>query len=369
MIYLHVPYCHRKCTYCAFYSVVTTLDKEPYVDAVCTELMLRRHTVEHPVRTVYFGGGTPSLLSIRQLGKIVDALREYYDVSNTEEVTLEANPEDLSLPYLKELKELRFFNRLSIGVQSFHDDDLRMLNRRHSATQAIEAVTNAQTAGFDNVSLDLIYGLPGQTDADWLDNLAQAGRLGVTHLSAYFLTIEEDTILAGQVARGTVKPASEDETLRHYKTMLSWVKENGFEQYEISNFCRPGFRARHNSRYWARTPYLGGGAAAHSFDGEYRRWNVSDVGQYIESATVGHIAHDEEQLGLKEAHNEYVMTALRTVEGIDKSKVAAPFAARLAKEVGRFVVAGLIEETATHYRPTAEGLLHADGIASDLFID
>lgn len=309
------------------------------------------------------------MLSIRQLGKIVDALREYYDVSNTEEVTLEANPEDLSLPYLKELKELRFFNRLSIGVQSFHDDDLRMLNRRHSATQAIEAVTNAQTAGFDNVSLDLIYGLPGQTDADWLDNLAQAGRLGVTHLSAYFLTIEEDTILAGQVARGTVKPASEDETLRHYKTMLSWVKENGFEQYEISNFCRPGFRARHNSRYWDRTPYLGVGAAAHSFDGEYRRWNVSDVGQYIESATVGHIAHDEEQLGLKEAHNEYVMTALRTVEGIDKSKVAAPFAARLAKEVGRFVVAGLIEETATHYRPTAEGLLHADGIASDLFID
>ena len=215
--------------------------------------------MEHPVRTVYFGGGTPSLLSIRQLGKIVDALREYYDVSNTEEVTLEANPEDLSLPYLKELKELRFFNRLSIGVQSFHDDDLRMLNRRHSATQAIEAVTNAQTAGFDNVSLDLIYGLPGQTDADWLDNLAQAGRLGVTHLSAYFLTIEEDTILAGQVARGTVKPASEDETLRHYKTMLSWVKENGFEQYEISNFCRPGFRARHNSRYWDRTPYLGAG--------------------------------------------------------------------------------------------------------------
>ena len=368
MIYLHIPFCHRKCTYCAFYSVVTSHEKQTYVDALCREMAMRRHTVDHAVRTVYFGGGTPSLLTVAQLGRIVDCLSANYDVSQVEETTLEANPEDLTAQYLSELKSIGFFNRLSIGVQSFSDGDLQLLNRRHNAAQAVEAVENAVAAGFGNVSIDLIYGLPGQGVEAWRSNLECVSKLPVTHLSAYALTIEPGTILAKQVERGRIVPAGENEVLEHYRVMLQWAAENGFAQYEISNFCRPGFKARHNSRYWDRTPYLGVGAAAHSFDGEYRRWNVADVKQYVESAAAGHIAHEEEQLGLKDAHNEYLMTALRTVEGIAKNKVAAPFAARLAKEVQRFIAAGLIEETPTHYRPTAEGLLHADGMAAELFI-
>ncbi|MBR5354219.1 MAG: radical SAM family heme chaperone HemW [Bacteroidales bacterium] len=368
MIYLHIPFCHRKCTYCAFYSVVTSGDRQAYVDALRKELDMRRHEAGHPVRTVYFGGGTPSVLSVGQLGQIVDALAAHYDIAAVEEATLEANPEDLTPEYLHALAALGFFNRISIGVQSFSDSDLKLLNRRHSAIQAVEAVQNAFDAGFDNISVDLIYGLPHSDTEQWLENLRQVEQLPVSHLSAYALTIEPGTILAKQVESGRIVTVGEEEVLRQYGALCMWAGEHGFEQYEISNFCRPGFKARHNSRYWDRTPYLGVGAAAHSFDGGYRRWNVADVKQYVESVAAGHIAHEEEQLGLKDAHNEYLMTALRTVEGIAKDKVMKPFAARLAEAVGKFVDAGWVEETLTHYRPTAEGLLHADGMAAELFI-
>ena len=369
MIYLHIPFCHRKCTYCAFYSVVAAGDRQAYVDALCKELAMRRHEAGHPVRTVYFGGGTPSVLSVGQLGQIVDALAAHYDIGAVEEATLEANPEDLTPEYLHALAALGFFNRISIGVQSFSDSDLKLLNRRHSALQAVEAVHNAFDAGFDNISIDLIYGLPHSDTEQWRENLRQVEQLPVSHLSAYALTIEPGTILAKQVESGRIVTVGEEEVLRQYGALCMWAGEHRFEQYEISNFCRPGCKARHNSRYWDRTPYLGVGAAAHSFDGEYRRWNVADVKQYVDSVAAGHIAHEEEQLGLKDAHNEYLMTALRTVEGIAKDKVMQPFAARLAKEVQKFVDAGWVEETPTHYRPTAEGLLHADGMAAELFIN
>lgn len=369
MIYLHIPFCHRKCTYCAFYSVVTAGDRQAYVDTLCKELAMRRHEAGHPVSTVYFGGGTPSVLSVGQLGQIVDVLAAHYDIAAVEEATLEANPEDLTPEYLHALAALGFFNRISIGVQSFSDSDLKLLNRRHSALQAVEAVHNAFDAGFDNISVDLIYGLPHSDKEQWRENLRQVEQLPVSHLSAYALTIEPGTILAKQVESGRIVTVGEEEVLRQYGALCMWAGEHGFEQYEISNFCHPGCKARHNSRYWDRTPYLGVGAAAHSFDGEYRRWNVADVKQYVESVAAGHIAHEEEQLGLKDAHNEYLMTALRTVDGIAKDKVMQPFAARLAKEVQKFVDAGWVEETPTHYRPTAEGLLHADGMAAELFIN
>lgn len=368
MIYLHIPYCHRKCTYCAFYSVVTASDKQAYVDALCRELVMRRHEVEHPVHTVYFGGGTPTVLSVGQLGQIVDALRAHYDMSEVEEVTIEANPEDLTPDYLDGLKALGFFNRISIGVQSFRDGDLKMLNRRHDAAQAVDAVHNAYAAGFGNISIDLIYGLPNQSLADWQQNLAMAARLPVTHLSAYSLTVENDTMLAKQIEQGRVSMPMEEEVVDQYGALVDWAERNGFVQYEISNFCRPGIQSRHNSRYWNRTPYLGVGAAAHSFDGEHRRWNVSDASRYIASVAAGHVAHEEEELGLKDAFNEYVMTSLRTVDGIDKSMVFEPFKKRLERDVQRFVNNGLLIETPTHYRPTRQGLLHADGMASELFI-
>lgn len=350
MLYLHIPYCHRKCTYCAFYSTVTKGGTQAYVDALCTELRRRSHCMEHPLLTVYFGGGTPTLLPVPQLAQIVDTIRNSYDTSALEEVTIEANPEDLTPAYLADLRRLGFFNRVSIGVQSFRDADLRLLNRRHDSRQAQEALENAAAAGFSNLSVDLIYGLPGQSVDDWLDNLSRLNDIPVGHLSAYALTVEEGTMLQSQIEQGRVVPCDEAMQLSHYHALLQWAETHGFHQYEISNFARPGHRAVHNSRYWNRTPYLGVGAAAHSFDGLYRRWNVADVQRYVDSVMAGPIDHDEEELGLKDAHNEYLMTALRTVEGIDKRLVAPPFAARLQHDIQRFVTNGLICDTPTHYR-------------------
>lgn len=368
MLYLHIPYCHRKCTYCAFYSTVTSEDKQAYVDALCIELKRRKHCMEHPLRTVYFGGGTPTILAVPQLAQIVETIRSNYDVSALEEVTIEANPEDLTPDYLSDLSQLSFFNRISVGVQSFHDDDLHLLNRRHNSRQALESLENTVLAGFTRLSVDLIYGLPNQTTEAWLDNLSHLEGIPVTHLSAYALTIEDGTMLHQQIGQGRVRPCDEEEQLSHYFALLQWAANHDFHQYEISNFSRPGHRAIHNSRYWNRTPYLGVGAAAHSFDGFHRRWNVADVRRYISSVQSGPIDHEEEELGLKDAHNEYLMTALRTVEGIDKALVAPPFAARLQHDIQRFVAAGLILETPTHYQPSAAGLLHADGIAAELFM-
>lgn len=368
MLYLHIPYCHRKCTYCAFYSAVTAADKQAYVDALCEELRRRRHELPHPLRTVYFGGGTPSLLTLAQLEQLADAVRTYFDASRLEEVTLEANPEDLTPGYLRRLQSLRFFNRLSIGVQSFSDADLRLLNRRHTAADALRAVRDAAEAGFDNLSLDLIYALPGQSLDAWRRNLEQLGSLPLRHLSAYALTVEEGTMLARQIRSGRAEAPGEEQQLSHYRALLQWAQRCGFEQYEISSFALPGFRSRHNSRYWDRTPYLGAGAAAHSFDGSRRRWNVADADRYVASIGRGPVEHDEEELTLRDAHNEYLMTALRTTDGISKALVAEPFAERLAEAVRPYVEAGLLLDTPTHYRPTAQGLLRADGIAADLFL-
>lgn len=369
MLYVHIPYCHRKCTYCAFYSAVTAADKQQYVDALCRELEWRRGEMAHPLRTVYLGGGTPTILTVAQLRQIVDAIKANYDVSQVEEATIEANPEDLTAEFLEALVGIGFFNRVSIGVQSFRDEDLRLLNRRHSAKQSREAVARVFEAGIGNISIDLIYGLPGQDLTAWRANLAAAATLPVSHLSAYALTVEPGTMLQRQIEAGRVVPADEEAVVAHYQELLAWAKEQGFEQYEISNFARQGCRSRHNSRYWDRTPYLGVGAAAHSFDGHARRWNVADERQYVAGIRQGEVPFERETLTEADAFNEYVMTALRTCEGIAKASVPPAYTARLACDIRRYVAAGLIQETATHYCPTAEGLLHADGIASELFAE
>ena len=368
MIYIHIPFCHRKCSYCAFYSVPAPAHLSTYVSALCRELELRRYTLEHPVRTLYFGGGTPSILPIGQLACIADTLRRNYDLSALEECTLEANPEDLTPEYLAALQDLHFFNRISIGIQSLNDDELRLINRRHSAGQALEAVNAAASAGFGNISIDLIYGIPGQTEDSWRDTLRQIAPLPVTHLSAYALTVEPNTILEKQIEQGRIPAIDDGVAVAHYRTLLEWTQVHGFEQYEISNFARPGYKSIHNSRYWDRTPYLGAGAAAHSFDGECRRWNISNVKEYCTLLDTGRIPHEEEELTLRDAHNEYLMTALRTVGGIDKALVSLPFAKVLETKIQKYVALGLVADTGSHYRPTPEGLLHADGIAAELFI-
>lgn len=360
MLYVHIPYCHRKCTYCAFYSQAGKHDTEAYLQALCQEITSRREPSRR-VRTLYFGGGTPSLLTSEQLGRIIDCLRKNFDLSQLEEATMEANPEDISTDYCKELLSIGF-NRLSIGIQSFRDSDLHTLNRVHNAQQALNAIAAAQEAGFRNISVDLIYGLPNQSMEDWQENLQKVQQLNVQHLSCYALTVEEGTMLDRQMAMGRVQPASEELVAAQYKALYDWTQESGFQQYEVSNFCRTGFHSRHNSRYWNRTPYLGFGAAAHSFDGQRRRWNIAFLPTYLSQKDY----FEEETLSQEDAHNEYIMTALRTTEGIEKALL--PYPDNLARAIHKYLVAGLIAETPTHYRPTHEGLLHADGIAADCFI-
>ena len=375
MIYIHIPFCHRKCAYCAFYSVANG-DRDAYVDALCREIASRRFffgTSPWQPQTLYVGGGTPSMLTIGQWQQLATALREHFDMSALQESTVECNPEDLSEDYLTALQELGLFNRISIGIQSFDDDMLRRLNRRHSAEQARSAVRNADHAGFRHLSIDLIYGLPKQSITDWEHELYEVAKLNadlsypIGHLSCYALTLEPNTILERQVRQGKILLPTDDLQVEQYEILCHWAKQNGYQQYEISNFARAGQHSRHNSRYWNRTPYLGLGAAAHSFDGQCRRWNIADVARYTASAMAGPVEYDDEELTVQDAYNEYVMTALRTVDGIDRRQVPPPLTNHLEQSVRQFVARGWINETATHYRPTHKGLLMADHIAAELF--
>ena len=354
MIYVHVPFCHRKCTYCAFFSKVESgrWSVESYVDALLEEMECRKGEQAHPIQTVYFGGGTPSLLPIEQLARIVEGLRRCFDLSQVQEVTIEANPEDLTPEYLQALRHIGLFNRLSIGVQSLDDSVLRMLNRRHTAQQALEAVENARAVGFNNISVDFIYGIKDLRDFMDFKDLKDF----VTHVSAYALTVEPGTALAVQVEKGRVVLPDEEEVVRQYHALRQMLVSKGFEQYEVSNYSRPGFRSRHNSRYWNRTPYLGLGPGAHSFDGQHRRWNNPD-------GTIG-----VETLTEADAYNELLMTALRTTDGFATGDVPEGQRERLHQMMQPYIDCGWVEVKSQCYCPTAEGLLHADGMAAALFV-
>ncbi|MBQ8703602.1 MAG: radical SAM family heme chaperone HemW [Bacteroidales bacterium] len=378
MIYVHVPFCHRKCTYCAFYSRVARGERrvESYVDALLDEMELRKGEQAHPIRTVYFGGGTPSLLPVDELARVVEGLRRCFDLSQVEEVTLEANPEDLTPQYLADLASLRFFNRLSIGIQSLDDQALRLLNRRHTARQAVDAVENARRAGFGNISVDFIYGLPSDFQFSIFNFQL------VTHVSAYALTVEPGTTLAVQVEQGRVSLPGEDEVVRQYHALHEAFEAAGFRQYEVSNYARPGFESRHNSRYWNRTPYLGLGPAAHSFDGRHRRWNVSSVEEYCKVLKDFRDLRDlrdlkdlfqQETLTEADAYNELLMTSLRTVRGLDLALVPEEYRERLHRQVQPYIDRGWLQLSTPHSPlstliPTPEGLLHADGMAAELFV-
>ena len=377
MLYIHIPYCHRKCSYCGFYSVARATDFDAYVDALCRELRQRGALWHKPLETIYIGGGTPSLLSPGQLERIFATVEETFDTSLVEEVTIEANPENLSPEYLAGLAKMGRVNRLSIGIQSFSDEVLHMLNRVHTGRQALDAVGNAASAGFTNVSVDLIMGLPSRSVADFgleLDILATLLPTGVVrHLSCYELTVEPATILERQIQMKRLRLPDDDVVASQYDLLLEWCAGHGFHQYEVSNFALPGFHSRHNSRYWDRTPYIGVGPSAHSFDGSVRRWNTHDIKSYLAGAASGIIPCDEERLTPEDAFNEYVMTSLRTVKGIDKRYVEANFAQfvpHLSKAIAPFVGQGLsIVETADAYRPTPRGILWADYIAARLFLE
>lgn len=369
MLYIHFPFCKQKCIYCNFYSIASLQLKEAYWDALCREMEMRQGYLVHDhIDTLYFGGGTPSLCTISELEKIISHLQKFYPLSEGYEFTMECNPEQLTKAYLCNLKSLGI-NRLSIGVQSFNDEILKLLRRCHSGAQAVAAVENAAVVGFDNLSLDLIYDIAFRTAEMWRADLSQALSLPVTHLSCYSLTVEENTTLARKQAQGIQYQLDDAETERDYAILAEMTTQAGFEQYEISNFAKNGCISRHNSGYWNRKPYLGLGAAAHSFNGNSRKWNVADVRRYIAGINAGQPDEETETLSLVNQYDEYVLLRLRTKWGVDLSEVAELF----GEKYRNYLLTGLKAVKSAYYTLqndiitlTYTGRLFADAIAMEL---
>ncbi len=324
-IYLHIPFCKQKCNYCDFYKEVSQHATDQFTGALVSELRLRAAYLNSAsVRTIYFGGGTPSVVRYDQFQTIFDTLHSEFNIDPSAEITLEANPDDLNPAYLAMLRKLPF-NRLSIGIQSFDDKELRSVNRRHTAQQAIQAVHDAREAGFSNLSIDLIYGLPGQTMDQWKYNLERAFGLHPEHISAYGLTYEEGTGLWKQRARGKIVEVADEVMLQMYRYMLLQMNDKGYDAYEISNFALPGYRSQHNSSYWQLTPYLGVGPSAHSYDGISREWNIANLQRYMVGIESGNPFTEKEVLTEQDAFNDFVMVKLRTKEGINLTETESRF--------------------------------------------
>lgn len=371
-IYFHIPFCRRICAYCDFYKNADLRLMEQTLAAMEREVVARRDFLRgEAVRTIYFGGGTPSLVSAEWIGRAIELCRATFDCSMLEEVTLEANPDDLSEEYLRALRGAGV-NRLSIGIQSFDDEVLRTMNRRHDAAAAVRAVEMARAAGFDNITIDLIYGLPfGPKDA-LTRSLAQAVALGVEHISAYHLTIEPNTRFGRMAERGELAPVPEEESERQYNQVHTALTAAGYDHYEISNFAREGRRSRHNSSYWQSQPYLGIGPAAHSFDGESRLWARSSVAEYLSGVDRGE-CYENELLTATDRYNETIMTALRCREGIDLAELEKKFGRDrkeyLVNESSHLVVSGVLVNDGNRVAMCPERWLVSDLVIAELFID
>lgn len=372
-IYIHIPFCKQKCHYCNFFSVASQKNKVAFLNVLSEEISNRKpYLGDEPISTIYLGGGTPSVLSKDELMRIFDQLRANYNVLADAEITLEANPDDLSHNYLRELKETPI-NRLSIGVQSFFDEDLTYLNRIHTADQALNRVKDALNIGFGNMSIDLIYGIPTLTKEKWEANLKTFFDLNITHLSAYSLTVEPKTALHQLIKKKKLKNIQDEQSIAHFKILQKQIKEKGFEHYEISNFSKPGHYSKHNSLYWLGGNYLGLGPSAHSFNGISRQWNASSLAKYLQYGNNGELAYEKEILTKIQRFNEYVMTSLRTSWGCNLEHISnvfgADFTSKIESEIQIFIRKGQIIQENKVLFLTEEGKLFADGIAADLFID
>ena len=362
-IYIHIPFCKSRCIYCGFYSTTSLKLRQRYVDAVCHEASFL--PAREPVGTIYLGGGTPSQLTIPQLQQLFDALYIYNNVEKTAEVTIECNPDDVTPEFAKALTALPV-NRISMGVQTFCNERLRFLHRRHTAQQAREAVSRFRQTGFQNISIDLMYGFPGETIEDWQADIDSALALGVEHLSAYCLMIEEDTPLY----RMQTEPVDEELERQMYYTLIDRLEAAGYEHYEISNFARSGFRSRHNSSYWNQTPYIGLGAAAHSYDGKScRRWNVSDIRQYMEGIENEQPCFEQELLDDDTRYNDAITTALRTKDGLDLNQLSERHRQFCLREARHFIDSGLLRLSSDqHLSLTRQGLFVSDMVMSELIM-
>ena len=371
-LYLHIPFCKSKCVYCGFYSTVNQKSIEQYVDALEEEMVLRKDEVEgNTIRTVYFGGGTPSILQVSQLKQITESIRQNFIIENDAEMTIEANPEQLTSEYCQNLKSLGF-NRISIGIQSFHDNILQFLGRKHTAKEALQAVENAHDAGFENISIDLIYGVNERDNTQWRNELDTAFALPIRHFSAYALTVEENSLLYRHIRQHHDVEPDEDLAAIQYEILTEEVAKSRFEQYEISNFAIKGWESKHNSAYWHRVPYLGLGASAHSFDGLHRSWNASTLSGYFSQIEQLKPFHERETLTDIDKYNEFILLRLRTAAGIDLQEMSQLFGTEQVESLLRYftnhVPSAHYVRTPDCLHLTAEGLWFADGIAGDAFI-
>jgi oxygen-independent coproporphyrinogen-3 oxidase len=352
--------------------VATTRWKEPYIEALLKEIELRKDYLEgETVNTIYLGGGTPSLLHLSDIALIIEHLTRHFSIDSQVEITLEANPDDINEDKAREWKNTSI-NRLSIGVQSFFDDDLQYLNRVHNSAQVFGAIDSARNAGFDNLTIDLIYGIPTLTDEKWIKNLEYFFALNIPHLSAYSLTVEEKTPLALLIKKGKYAAVDEQQSIGHFKILLEEIRKNGFIHYEISNFAREGYYSRHNSLYWLGGHYLGLGPSAHSFNGNSRQWNVSNISKYIQMDDFHTTVEEKEILTKDQKYNEYVMTSLRTIWGCDTVHIlnvfGREFESHFIQLAGQYLGKNHLYREGSKYFLTDEGKLFADGIASSLFI-
>ena len=384
-IYIHIPFCKQACHYCDFHFSTSLKKKEELVQAIATELILRKKEINGPIETIYFGGGTPSLLTIEELQFLIATIYENYEVIDAPEISLEANPDDLIS--VKELSKTIFeqylsigINRLSIGIQSFYEDDLKLMNRAHNAEEAGNCLTEA-TRHFDNITIDLIYGVPNMSNDKWKSNIEKALSFGVNHISSYALTVEPKTALASFIAKGKIDAPKDDVAHEHFKILVDTLENNGFVHYELSNFGKPNYFSKHNTSYWKGKTYLGVGPSAHSFNGKERSWNIANNIKYITAIQDNNLPIERETLSVSDRYNEYVMTGLRTIYGVSLDKVKSDFGyiyeAHIKKQSQKFIDQGLLVITSeTRYSSnietkivytTQKGKFLCDGIASDLF--
>ena len=356
-LYIHIPFCKKRCLYCDFFSTTLLERRKEYVDALLKEIIARKDEVSEPIRTIYIGGGTPSTLDAEDITRIIDTI----DASEAEEITMEMNPGDASLEYLQAVHQAGI-NRLSIGIQSFQNPLLRLIGRRHDAQQAIEAVKMAQEVGFENISIDLMYALPTQTMKQWEADIETAIALGIQHISSYGLMYEEGTALTKQLEAGMIEPIDEDTENAMYDILCERLQQAGFTHYEVSNFALPGLEARHNSSYWDDTPYIGVGAGAHSYNGFVRSWNPDDLDAYIRGIENGTLVREQEILTDKDRYNERIMLGLRTNKGIAKSTLQRDYKALANRQLLRETEDGQLVAT-------QKGIHVLNRIIEDLMID
>ena len=372
-IYIHIPFCKQLCHYCDFYKSLEDNHRSELLDSLGQEMELQRDYFEgEEVETIYIGGGTPTILSVEEINSLIGKISTNFQLTKENEITIEANPDDLTREYLEKLAKTKV-NRISIGIQSLSAKELVLLNRRHTVKQAIDSVTNSKKAGFTNISLDLMYGIPGSLIEQWERNIDQVLAMDVQHLSCYHLSIEPGTKLALFVKNGKIKPPEEEESIDQFRILAEKLDQAGFLHYEISNFCKNSYFSKHNTNYWKQIKYLGIGPSAHSFNGRSRQWNIADNKKYIETIKKNKVPFKKEIIDQRKKYNEYILTALRTMWGIDLkyieetfSKEAHDYCINLSE---RLLEYGMLKKKGENLVLTKQGIFISDNIITELMMN